>query len=80
MKFEEFLEFKENWKDWVLMGRVEGKRKQGKPVKNLPGNLIDASGCSGLQAMVDKCRDRDDWRAQVSSRVAPTVDPGEEDE
>ena len=64
----------------VLMGRVEGKRKQGRPAKNLPGNLIDASGCSGLQAMVDKCRDRDGWRALVSSRVAPTVDPGEGDE
>ena len=35
----------------VLMGRVEGKRKQGRPAKNLPCNLIDASGCSGLQAM-----------------------------
>ena len=63
------------------MGRVEGKRKQGRLAKNLPGNLIEASGCGGLQAMVDKCRNRDGWRALVSSRrVAPTVDPGEGDE
>ena len=64
----------------VLMGRVEGKRKQGRPAKNLPGNLIEASGCGNLQAMVDKCRDRDGWRALVSSRVAPTVDRGDGDE
>ena len=64
----------------VLMGRVEGKRKQGRPAKNLPGNLIEASGCRNLQAMVDKCRDRDGWRALVSSRVAPTVDRGDGDE
>ena len=61
----------------VLMGRVEGKRKQGRPAKNLPGNLIEASGCGNLQAMVDKCRDRDGWRALVSTRVAPTVDRGD---
>ena len=64
----------------VLMGRVEGKRKQGRPAKNLPGNLIEASGCRNLQAMVDKCRDRDGWRALVSTRVAPTVDRGDGDE
>ena len=64
----------------VLMGRVEGKRKQGRPAKNLPGNLIEASGCGGLQAMVDKCRNRDGWRALVSSCMAPTVDRGDGDE
>ena len=61
----------------VLMGRVEGKRKQGRPAKNLPGNLIEASGCRNLQAMVDKCRDRDGWRVLVSTPVAPTVDRGD---
>ena len=64
----------------LLMGRIEGKRKQGRPAKNMPGNLIEISEWRNLQAMMDNCRDRDGWRALVLSRVAPTVDCGDGDE
>ena len=63
----------------VLMGKVEGKRKQGRPAKSLTGNLVETSGCGGLQAMVAQCRDREGWRALVSSRVAATVVIGDAD-
>ena len=46
----------------------------------MPGNLIEISGCRNLQAMVDKCRHRDGWRALVLSRMAPIVDRGDRDE
>ena len=62
----------------VLMGKVEGKRKQGRPAKSLTGNLVETSGCGGLQAMVAQCRDREGWRL-VSSLVAATVVIGDAD-
>ena len=63
----------------VLMGKVEGRRKQGRPAKNLTSNLVETSGCGGLQAMVAHCRNREGWRALVSSRVAATVVIGDAD-
>ena len=63
----------------VLMGKIEGKRKRGRPAKNLVGNLIEASRFKGLQEMVECCRERDGWRKRVTSCMAPTVDSGDGD-
>ena len=63
----------------VLMGKIEGKRKRGRPAKNLVGNLIEASRFKGLQEMVECCREREDWRKRVASCMAPTVDSGDGD-
>ena len=64
---------------YVLMGKVEGKRKRGRPAKNLAGNLIEVSRSTGLHEMVEKCRERDGWRALTASCVEPIIDRGDGD-
>ena len=61
----------------ALQGKVEGKRRKGRPPISYIGNLIEASGLGGLQQIVGDSRDRAKWRKLVATRGAPTVDVGD---
>ena len=60
----------------ALQGKVEGKRKRGRPPITYIGNLKEACGMSGLQEMIESSRDRESWRTLVALRGAPTVADG----
>ena len=61
----------------ALQGKVEGKRRKGRPPISYIGNLIEASGLGSLQQIVGDSRDRAKWRKLVATRGAPTVDVGD---
>ena len=61
----------------ALQGKVEGKRRKGRPSISYIENLIEASGLSSLQQIIGDSRDRVKWRKLVTIRGAPTVDVGD---
>ena len=60
----------------VMMGKVQGKRKRGRPPTSYIGNVIDASGLT-MQELVHLSTEREEWRNLVTSRGAPNVDNSE---
>ena len=60
----------------VMMGKVQGKRKRGRPPTSYIGNVIDASGLT-MQELVHLSTEREEWRNLVTSRGAPNVVTGE---
>lgn len=63
----------------VFIVHIDGNRGKvlGMLLCSLPGNSIEARGCRGLQAMRERCENREDLRGLMSYYVAPTVHPGE---
>ena len=61
----------------ALQGKVEGKRRKGRPPISYIDNLKDASGHGSLQQIIEDSRDRDKWCKLVTTKGAPTVDVGD---
>ena len=57
----------------VFQGKMDGKRRRGRPPVSYTGNLKEACGL-GLQQIAQSSRDREGWRSVVALRGAPTVD------
>ena len=60
----------------VFQGKIDGKRRRGRPPVSYSGNLKEACGL-GLQQIVQSSRDREEWRSVVALRGAPIVDVGD---
>ena len=60
----------------AFQGKVDGKRRRGRPPISYGGNLKEACGL-GLQQIAESSRDREGWRSVVALRGAPTVDPSD---
>ena len=63
----------------VLQGKVEGRRKRGRPPTSYIANITEISGLGGLHEIVELSRDRERWRALLALCGAPTVDSGDGD-
>ena len=63
----------------ALMGKVEGCRKRGRPAMSLMDNITTISGLS-LAEVVHRSRDREGWRAVVTSIGGATIEHGDADE
>ena len=63
----------------ALMGRVEGCRKRGRPAMSLIDNITSNTGLS-LGDVVHRSRDREGWRAVVTSIRGATIEHGDADE
>ena len=63
----------------ALMGKVESRRKRGRPATSLVGNVTSVTGLS-LGDVVHRSRERDGWRAVVASIGVATIEPGDADE
>ena len=60
----------------VLQGKVEGKRRRGRPPTSLANNIVDISG-KKLQEVVRLSRDRECWRQLVGKMcVTANTVPG----
>ena len=60
----------------VLQGKFAGKRRKGRPSITLINNLEKSSGLS-LHKMSQRSRDRDEWRAIVTSAGDPIDEHGD---
>ena len=61
----------------VLMGKVDAKRRKGRPPINYIENVVKASGLSGMQELMHLSRERETWRDLVASHGAPNTDTGD---
>ena len=69
---------KTNLMTTVLQGKMEGKRKRGRPSVSYLTNLKDITG-QGICEMMENTRNRAKWR-QIVDSVAATIGPGDADE
>ena len=63
----------------VFMGKLEAKRRKGRPPTNYIDNVVKASGLSGMQELMHLSREREQWRNLVTSHGAPNIDSGDGD-
>ena len=62
----------------ALQGKVEAKRKRGRPSISYMASITKKSGLS-LSDVVHRSRDRQGWRATVANIKAVTMDHGDAD-
>ena len=62
----------------LLQGRVEARRRRGRPHTSYMENITESSGLP-LSSVVHQSRDRREWRAIVRRTEAATAEPGDAD-
>ena len=63
----------------ALMGKIEGRRKKGRPATSMMDNIGALTGMS-LSQIIHGSQDRESWRAVVASIRAATIEPGDTDQ
>ena len=62
----------------VLQGKLNAKRKSGRPPTSLMSNIKSLSGLK-IQQVSHRCQDREGWRRTVSSSAAANTGNGDAD-